>query len=99
MAVAKIAYHQTQERVSFGISLTGGEVFHRRLTYNKTAPAVVWEKTTNWHQPQHNLDLSSTLLADRISVRLIPRKLLRLELSSKDSLGFSAQHSPSVFRI
>ena len=72
----KIASHQTQERVNLGISLTGGEVFHRRLTYNKTAPAVVWGKTTNWHQPQHNLDLSSTLLADSVSVLLIPRKLL-----------------------
>ena len=49
-----VAAKQTQERVSFGISLTGGEVFHRRLTIHKTAnaaSAVVWKKTTNWRQP------------------------------------------------
>ena len=49
-----VASNQTQERVSFGISLTGGEVFHRRLTFHKTAPAasdVVQRRTTNWRQP------------------------------------------------
>ena len=42
-----------RELVSFGISLTGGEVFHRRLTNHKTAyaaSAVVWRRTTNWRQ-------------------------------------------------
>ena len=43
-----------RERVSVGISLTGGKVFHRRLTNHKTACAastVVWRRTTNWRQP------------------------------------------------
>ena len=49
-----VASNRTQDRVSFGISLTGGEVFHRRLTNDKTAyaaSAVVWKRTTNWRQP------------------------------------------------
>ena len=48
------ASNQTHERVSFGISLTGGEVFRRRLTCHKTASAasaVVRRRTTNWRQP------------------------------------------------
>ena len=48
-----VASNQTPERVTFEISLTGGVVFHRRLTKDKTAhaaSAVVW-RTTNWRQP------------------------------------------------
>ena len=43
-----------REQVSVGISLTGGEVFHRRLTNHKTAraaSAVVWRRTTIWRRP------------------------------------------------
>ena len=43
-----------RDRVSFGIFLNGGEVFHRRLTNHKTAyaaSAVVWRRTTIWRQP------------------------------------------------
>ena len=56
-----------RERVSVGIPLTGGKVFHRRLPIHKTAraaSAVVWKRTTNWRQPQRNPDLLSTLRAD-----------------------------------